>query len=129
MNLSDQFLSKDNSKLFVTLGFNDECFGIHDVSGKIKIGEDANYCMGTPALTHQQATDYLRDNHNLHIHIQINQFGYGYMFSILDTKQCSCVKYMKGGVNYKYTYYQALNTAIEECLIIAFNRQEPSYIV
>jgi hypothetical protein len=59
---------------------------------------------------------WLRDNHNLHIGITVNQFGYGYMYSIINTKRSECVKYLTGGPNNKFSYEDALEEGLLESL-------------
>jgi hypothetical protein len=60
---------------------------------------------------------WLRETHGLHISITLNQFGYGYMYSIIDIKQANCIKYLTGGVNNEFkTYELALEDGLLESL-------------
>lgn len=59
---------------------------------------------------------WLRDTHRLHVGISINQFGYGFMYSVVDLATCSCVVYLTGGCDYKYTYEEALEAGLMAAL-------------
>lgn len=57
---------------------------------------------------------WFRNEHNLHIGITINQFNYGYMYSIIDIKKGKCIVDLVGGPNEKFTYELALFEGIKE---------------
>ena len=68
------------------------------------------------APTQSLLQKWLRDKHNLHIGIQLNQFGYGFMYSIIDIINAQAIVYLQGGVNFKYTYEQALEAGLLQAL-------------
>lgn len=78
-----------------------------------KFSLDSKCCS---APLYQQIVDWLREKHNLHINLAVNQFGYGFMYSIIDIKASKCVKFLTGGANHKFSYYEALSFAIEQAL-------------
>lgn len=68
------------------------------------------------APLYQQVVDWFREQHNLHINIACNQFGYGYMYALTSTSKLECIKFYQGGPNQKWAYYEAITAAIEEAL-------------
>jgi hypothetical protein len=61
---------------------------------------------------------WLRDVHHVHIGISINQFGYGYMYSVIDVQKSKVLKYLTGGPSNKYTYEGALEAGLIEALTL-----------
>ena len=61
---------------------------------------------------------WLREKHKIHINISVNQFGYGFMYALIDLKQCKCIKDLTGGPNEKYTYEKALEEALYQSLLL-----------
>jgi hypothetical protein len=56
---------------------------------------------------------WLREIHDMHIHITLNQFGYGYMYAIMKIKPAECIVYLQGGAAHKLLVYE---DALEEGL-------------
>lgn len=79
-------------------------------------------CIGAPSQSKLQK--WLRNKHNIHIGISVNQFGYGYMYSLVDVKKGVCVKHLTGGVNDKFTFEQALEQGLQCALKLIENETE-----
>jgi len=56
----------------------------------------------------QQVIDWLREEYKFHIGISVNQFGYGFMYSVINLIGSVCIKMLTGSVNDKFTYNEAL---------------------
>lgn len=71
-------------------------------------------CFNAP--TQSLLQKWLREVHNIDISLQLNQFGYGYMYAVNDIKECKNIIELKGGVNQKWNYEQALEIGLQEAL-------------
>lgn len=135
--MKDQLATIEVAKLAKQKGFDEYCNHVvslyHDkirrleyYEGTITANEDGfdknseiddlidNYDL--TVLTQSLLQRWLREKHNLHINISVNQFGYGYMYSVVNSKIGSCIVNLVGGVNYKYSYEQALEKGLEKAL-------------
>lgn len=119
--MKDEIITFETAKLAKEKGFDEICEYLWSGSGdeplfseKIRnhnTGLNHNrewYSQTTQSLLQK----WLREEHNLHIGISVNQFGYGLMYSIINTKDCKCVSDLKGGVNDKFSYEEALEAGL-----------------
>jgi len=123
MKIEDNFVPYELALKLKEKGFEDECFKKYiagclwsnpSVPETYKfIHSNSSDCL---APLYQQVVDWFREKHNIHIHISLNQFGYGWMFALISTTHYKSVKDLVGGVKFKWTYYETLNKAIEESL-------------
>ena len=139
--MKKQFVTQEIALKLKELGFDEGCLAIYDSPEFKLIHELLGYGWNSLELTNgevknsiysegnfvtaplwQQVIDWLRDTYNLHINFQVNQFGYGFMYAIIDLVQSKCVVNLKGGVNEKYTYPEAKEQAILEGIKIIKNR-------
>lgn len=119
--MKDQLVSLETAKLAKEKGFDWE---VHKMYGNQNTPQLEEYDAGlymmwglTLAPTQSLLQKWFRELYDLHIHITVNQFGYGFMYAITDHIKCKNLITLKGGVSSNYTYEQAL----EAGLIEAFN--------
>ena len=118
--MKEQFVTYVIAKKLKELGFDEECLGSYFEWPIPDRGTFELSLRGTvPAPLWQQVIDWFREEYNLHIGITVNQFGYGFMFSIIDLIKYKCIHDLEGGPNEKYSYNkareQAILKAIELC--------------
>jgi len=60
---------------------------------------------------------WLREKHGLYVSISVNQFGYGFMYAIIDLEQAVCIKDLTGGVkNRMETFEICLEKGLQQAL-------------
>lgn len=114
--LNKQFIPHNESLSLKELGFVEECFAFYDEFGLLNIGksgfskkEDQLYFSKAPLW--QQAFDWFRTEHNLHIEIRsftVNKFTF------VIQKIENIIKYIVYG-SYKHSYSTYEETSLE-CL-------------
>lgn len=116
--MEDQLVTPETAKLAHEKGFNIKCQKFYIYNGLLHIFPTNSLLMKDEAFAPTQSLlqKWLREVHNLHIVITVNQFGYGFMFSVIDLIKCDCVIYLTGGVNEKFTFEEALETGLQEAL-------------
>lgn len=120
--MEEQLISFETAKLAKEKGFNiyqttQFCKGVNPTTtynyseNQCRMFNDTYY-----APTQSLLKKWLREKYKLHIGISVNQFGYGYMYSIIDIVKYEAVKYLTGGPNDKFTYEQALEEGLKNAL-------------
>lgn len=140
------FVSHENAIKLEEIGFNDPCFGFYSSSGKLKrhfptegtfdefdallSNTDINVDGYVTAPTHQQVTDWFRNNHNLFVELylvvdKLPQSGKIYSYIITDLKYNRDVGDSTGGHE---GYYDALESAIGMCIKLLKNQIKDGYV-
>jgi hypothetical protein len=132
--MEDQLISFETAKLAKEKGFllqTDRCysterllFEVHNKGYSPKsdtwdwlfVHKNYQTDLMFPAPTQSLLQRWLREKHNFHIHITLQQFGFGYMFAIINISECYCVRNLTGGPNHKFTYEEALEAGLQETL-------------
>lgn len=119
--MKDKLIEFETAKLAKEKKFNEVVQAAFTESGKERYVQHRNkwgmrnvFSYSRPSQSILQK--WLRESHNLHIGLQVHQFGFGFMYSIIDLKKCECVKLLTGGPNKKFTFEQALEEGLQEAL-------------
>lgn len=124
--MKEQLISLEVAKFAKSKGFNpSNCLvkDFYEIDGERQYGMEMGFSkepydkdIHIAKITQSLLQKWLRDNHSLHIGLSVNQFGYGFMYSIIDMKKCDCVKHLTGGVNDKFTFEGALEAGLKQTL-------------
>jgi hypothetical protein len=129
--MKDQFIPYELALELKEIGFNEPCLGYYyflsNGDKELILHEHSNssinshYPKEISAILWQQAFDWFRKEHNLHGDFRINQFGYGYMYSIISDKEYRSIVDLTGGVQYKWSYEKARLACLQKLIEIVKN--------
>jgi len=108
-------------------GETEYCFDVDDFSenwnqkGLSVVIDDNNYFNPKTSEAYSAPTqsllhDWLMETHKLFVDVTVQQFGYGFLFAIIDLSKLKCVKDLQGGPDYKYSHKGAFEAGLFEAL-------------